>query len=70
MIDWSQLKTSEQLLLAKNEEIKSSRKSAYIAESDHLKIEADYDAIIMGKEPDYSAWLSKVEEIKKRFPLQ
>lgn len=70
MIDWSQLKTSEQLLLAKNEEIKSSRKSAYIAESDHLKMEADYDAIIMGKEPDYSAWLSKVEEIKKRFPLQ
>ncbi|MEZ1750108.1 hypothetical protein QVM33_34895, partial [Pseudomonas aeruginosa] len=29
----------------------------------------EFDAIKAGTEPDYSAWIAKVEEIKARFPL-
>ncbi|HEJ1886681.1 TPA: hypothetical protein SLV55_002402, partial [Pseudomonas aeruginosa] len=38
-------------------------------ESDPLKTEAEFDAIKAGTEPDYSAWVAKVEEIKARYPL-
>lgn len=51
------------------EQITAQRLSAYRAESDPLKIEAEYDAQIAGSDPDYSAWLAKVAEIKERFPL-
>lgn len=51
------------------EQIRASRAAAYRLESDPLKIEADYDAAIAGNEPDYKAWIAKVEEIKLRFPL-
>lgn len=47
----------------------ASRSAAYRAESDHLKMEADYDAAIAGQDPDYTIWLAKVKEIKERFPL-
>lgn len=47
----------------------NNRKAAYRAESDPLKVEADYDAIVSGNDPDYSAWMKKVEEIKARYPL-
>ncbi|MCS7890892.1 hypothetical protein N0473_33770, partial [Pseudomonas aeruginosa] len=30
---------------------------------------AEFDAIKAGVEPDYSAWIAKVEEIKARYPL-
>ncbi|OTJ35640.1 hypothetical protein CAZ00_28120, partial [Pseudomonas aeruginosa] len=29
----------------------------------------EFDAIKAGTEPDYSAWVAKVEEIKARYPL-
>ncbi|MDG3618815.1 hypothetical protein L5B92_32070, partial [Pseudomonas aeruginosa] len=38
-------------------------------ESDPLKTEAEFDAIKAGTEPDYRAWVAKVEEIKARYPL-
>lgn len=69
MIDWSQLKTAELAKKAQIEDVWSQRKSAYILESDGLKMEADYDAISSDSQPDYSAWLAKVSEIKLRFPL-
>lgn len=50
-------------------QVYASRSAAYRAESDPLKIEADYDAVISGEDPQYGAWLAKVEEIKLRFPL-
>ena len=46
-----------------------SRLSAYKTESDPLKLEAEYDALINNTEPDYSAWITKVQEIKARYPL-
>lgn len=45
------------------------RRATYREESDHLKIEAEHDAIVAGTEPDYTAWLAKVAEIKARHPL-
>lgn len=34
-----------------------------------LKTEAEFDAIKAGVEPDYGAWIAKVEEIKSRYPM-
>lgn len=51
------------------EQAHASRMAAYRLESDPLKLEADYDAAISGNAPDYEAWISKVAEIKLRFPL-
>lgn len=51
------------------EQVHGQRQAAYAAESDPLKNEAEYDAIIAAAEPDYSAWLAKVAEIKARYPL-
>lgn len=51
------------------EQIQELRRRAYIAESDPLRNGADYDALVNGTEPDYSAWLDAVAEIKARYPL-
>lgn len=45
------------------------RLAAYRAESDHLKTEAEYDALENGTGPDYTLWRAKVKEIKSRIPL-
>lgn len=50
-------------------QVLANRREAYAVESDSLKIEAEYDAIISGGEPDYTQWLAKVAEIKKRHPM-
>ncbi|EFQ62370.1 hypothetical protein PFWH6_3896 [Pseudomonas fluorescens WH6] len=47
----------------------ASRRAAYLSESDPLRLEADYDALSQGLEPDYTAWLASVAAIKARFPL-
>ncbi|KSI58078.1 hypothetical protein [Pseudomonas aeruginosa] len=73
MIDWSKVKTAEQQALerwqAEHDAIVAERANAYRLESDPLKTEAEFDAIKAGTEPDYSAWVAKVEEIKARYPL-
>ena len=51
------------------EQVQTQRQAAYVAESDPLKNEAEYDAIVAGTDPDYTAWLAKVAEIKARYPL-
>jgi hypothetical protein len=51
------------------EMVRGQRQSAYMRESDALKLEAEHDALIAGTEPDYTGWLAKVAEIKARFPL-
>ncbi len=53
----------------KRHAVLAQRSRAYRLESDPLKLEAEYDALIAGTEPDYSAWLAKVAEIKVRYPL-
>ncbi|HID9485941.1 TPA: hypothetical protein ACXI1V_002591 [Pseudomonas aeruginosa] len=73
MIDWSKVKTAEQQAQerwqAEHDAIVAERANAYRLESDPLKTEAEFDAIKAGTEPDYSAWVAKVEEIKARYPL-
>lgn len=72
-IDFSQVITAEQRLADKQsaalESALASRRAAYLSESDPLRLEADYDALSQGLEPDYSAWLASVAAIKARFPL-
>lgn len=66
MIDWGKK------VNANDEEIAaavSSRVGAYRAESDPLKMEAEYEAAITGSAPDYTLWIAKVKEIKARHPL-
>lgn len=73
MIDFSKVITAEQQESEKRaaalEGARSSRRAAFASESDPLRFEADYDAIIARAEPDYSAWLSAVAAIKQRYPL-
>lgn len=45
------------------------RQQAYRAEADPLKLEAEYDALVNGVEPDLGPWMAKVAEIKQRYPL-
>ena len=47
----------------------AQRRTAYVAESDPIKNEADYDALVNGAEPDYTAWKAAVDVIKARYPL-
>lgn len=72
-IDFSQMKTAKQLQAdkaqAELEMVLSNRRAAYLAESDPLRLEADYDALSQGREPDYTKWLASVASIKARFPL-
>ncbi|WP_109390131.1 hypothetical protein [Pseudomonas aeruginosa] len=72
-IDWSKLVTPEQQAedrrQAEYDAATAARANAYRLESDPLKTEAEFDAIKVGTEPDYSAWIAKVEEIKARYPL-
>lgn len=72
-IDWSKLVTPEQQAedrrQAEYDAAVAARANAYRLESDPLKTEAEFDAIKAGVEPDYSAWIAKVEEIKARYPL-
>ncbi|HFD4147263.1 TPA: hypothetical protein ACF3X4_005591 [Pseudomonas aeruginosa] len=72
-IDWSQLVTPEQQAeerrQAEYDAATAARANAYRLESDPLKTEAEFDAIKAGTEPDYRAWVAKVEEIKARYPL-
>ncbi|MFW4989929.1 hypothetical protein ACOAOK_01475 [Pseudomonas aeruginosa] len=72
-IDWSKLVTPEQQAedrrQAEYDAATAARADAYRLESDPLKTEAEFDAIKAGTEPDYSAWIAKVEEIKARYPM-
>ncbi|ELC0914565.1 hypothetical protein ACPTFP_19535 [Pseudomonas aeruginosa] len=50
-------------------EVQELRRQAYRNESDSLRLEAEYDAIAAGTEPDLSAWVAAVRAIKERYPL-
>lgn len=51
------------------ESVHDMRRRAYSIESDPIKNEADYDALVNGTAPDYTAWVAAVEAIKARYPL-
>lgn len=53
----------------KRANVLAARSYAYRLESDPIKNEIDYDAAISGEKPDYAPWISKVTEIKERYPL-
>lgn len=59
----------EKLNEMKRQEVLSTRSHAYLKESDPLKIEAEYDAMKNGTQPDYTKWMEKVDEIKARYPF-
>ncbi|WP_241236463.1 hypothetical protein, partial [Pseudomonas aeruginosa] len=50
-------------------EVQELRRQAYRTESDPLRLEAEYDAIATGTEPDLEAWVAAVRSIKARYPL-
>ncbi|MFL4167564.1 hypothetical protein, partial [Pseudomonas aeruginosa] len=50
-------------------EVQELRRQAYRDEADPLRLEAEYDAIATGTEPDLSAWVEAVKAIKERYPL-
>lgn len=62
-------KTEQELIQDKYNEWLSNRSQAYLKESDPLKIEAEYDAMKNGTQPDYTKWMEKVAEIKARYPF-
>ena len=72
-IDFSKMVTVEQRQKEDRrttlEAVLASRRAAYLVESDPLRLEADYDALSQGLEPDYAGWLASVAAIKARFPL-
>ncbi|HBO3641548.1 MULTISPECIES: hypothetical protein [Bacteria] len=69
MIDWSMLKSPEDQQVEQREAIRALRRQAYRTESDPLRLEAEYDAIATGTEPDLEAWVAAVQAIKERYPL-
>lgn len=72
-IDFSKMVTAAEKLVNEGrlemETALAARRAAYISESDPLRLEADYDALSQGREPDYAAWLASVAAIKARYPL-
>lgn len=72
-IDFSKMITAQQRqteqLQADLDTALSLRRAAYLSESDPLRLDADYDALSQGREPDYAAWLASVAAIKARYPL-
>ncbi|MGV8636789.1 hypothetical protein ACV35N_32100 [Pseudomonas aeruginosa] len=50
-------------------EVQEFRRQAYRTESDPLRLEAEFDAIATGTEPDLEAWVAAVQAIKERYPL-
>ena len=50
-------------------QVQAQRLAAYRAESDQLKLQAEFDALKAGTQPDYSLWIAAVEAIKQRYPL-
>ncbi|MGV5157908.1 hypothetical protein [Pseudomonas aeruginosa] len=50
-------------------EVQGLRRQAYRTESDPLRLEAEFDAIAAGTEPDLAAWVAAVQAIKARYPL-
>jgi hypothetical protein len=50
------------------ESIKMLRQQAYKQQTDGLYLEALYDSIKSGKNPDFSAWVAKVDKVKTKYP--
>ncbi|MBG7255674.1 hypothetical protein I5J23_19860 [Pseudomonas aeruginosa] len=63
------LKSPEDQQVEQREAIRAQRRQAYRAESDPLRLEAEFDAIAAGTEPDLAAWVAAVQAIKARYPL-
>ncbi|WP_400589626.1 hypothetical protein [Pseudomonas aeruginosa] len=50
-------------------EVQELRRQAYRDEADPLRLEAEFDAIAAGTEPDLSQWVAAVKAIKERYPI-
>lgn len=73
MIDFTQAVTAEKKrtdeYLAALENARAQRRAAYQIESDGLRLEIAYDALLKGNQPDFGPWVESVTAIKERFPL-
>ncbi|EJL5746029.1 hypothetical protein PI451_005188 [Pseudomonas aeruginosa] len=63
------LKSPEDQQVEQREAIRAQRRQAYRDEADLLRLEAEFDAIAAGTEPDLAAWVAAVQAIKARYPL-
>ncbi|EMM3944375.1 TPA: hypothetical protein P8N89_004273 [Pseudomonas aeruginosa] len=63
------LKSPEDQQVEQREAIRAQRRQAYRDEADPLRLEAEFDAIAAGTEPDLAAWVAAVQAIKARYPL-
>ncbi|EMB5660425.1 TPA: hypothetical protein NIH70_004754 [Pseudomonas aeruginosa] len=63
------LKSPEDQQVEQREAIRAQRRQAYRDEADPLRLEAEFDAIAAGTEPDLAAWVEAVQAIKARYPL-
>lgn len=68
MIDWSKVKDKKADDAEMFAEVIAMRVAAYRAESDPMRFELEFDALSSGEDPDLSAWIEKVKEIKDRYP--
>ena len=50
-----------------NDSIRQQRASRYKTESDPIKIEAEYDAMVAKSDPDYKKWIEAVQKIKNEL---
>lgn len=73
MIDFTQAVTAEKKrtdeYVAALETARAQRRAAYQSESDGLRLEIAYDALVKGIQPDFGPWVESVTAIKDRFPL-
>ncbi|TFF13749.1 hypothetical protein EXW72_08205 [Pseudomonas sp. BCA14] len=73
MIDFSQVVTVEKKRAEEYrtalETARSRRRAAYQVESDPIRLEIAYDALLKGVAPDFGPWVESVTAIKERYPL-
>lgn len=68
-IDWSHMKTPEEILAEQQEQVRVERRRAYAEEVAPLFIEAQYAAVTTQQPVDNSTWVAKLEEINARYPM-
>jgi hypothetical protein len=68
-IDFSQAVKIEDPETIARDLIITSRRSAYTRETDPMRFEIEFDAIVAGAVPDFAPWVEAVKAIKLRYPL-
>lgn len=67
--EWVNPLDDREQYLVSLENVLYERKIRYKLESDPIKLEAEYDALIADTVPDYTQWIAAVALIKEELPL-